>query len=122
MPVMAYDGGNWTGSWFKYGLQFAVIAALVLAPQITLPPRLARAVLPMAAESYHIYLVHRFVPELLLARAETPLPPGLFDAAAILGGVAAGLAVYAGQRAATRALARHFGRPGQEGTLVAASD
>ena len=121
MPVMAYDGGNWTGSWFKHGLQLVVIAMLLLVPQIALPPRLARAVLPMAAASYHIYLVHRFVPELLLAKMEATLPPGIFDAAAVLGGVAAGLAVYAGQRAATRAFARYLGKLGQGEALAAVS-
>lgn len=36
-PLVAYSGGNWIGSWVKYTLQFALLAALLFAPRIQLP-------------------------------------------------------------------------------------
>ena len=68
MPAVAWDGGNWVGSWVKYGLQFAVIAALAFAPRVPRAGAGSRAaVLPVAAAGYYIYLFHRFAPELLFA-------------------------------------------------------
>ncbi|WP_265519195.1 AMP-binding protein [Nitratireductor luteus] len=98
MPLVAYDGGNWIGSWVKYGLQFVIVAVLLLMPRIVLPGWLSAAVLPVAAAGYHIYLVHRFVPEILLAGFETSMPGWVFTAAAVIGGVALGLTTFAIQR------------------------
>lgn len=47
--------------------------------------------LPISAASYHIYLFHRFVPELILAPLEGMLPWSVFTAASIVGGVSVGL-------------------------------
>lgn len=90
-PLVAYSGGNWIGSWVKYMLQFALLAALLSAPRVSLPRRIVRLVLPISAASYHIYLFHRFVPELILTPLEGMLPWSIFTAASIFGGVAAGL-------------------------------
>lgn len=90
-PLVAYSGGNWIGSWVKYMLQFAFLAALLFAPRIQLPRWMVGPVLPISAASYHIYLFHRFVPELILAPLEGALPWSVFTAASIIGGVAVGL-------------------------------
>lgn len=106
LVASAYFGGNWTGSWVRYGLQFAVICALLYLPSIELPSRLASAVLPIAVASYHIYLVHRFVPELLLAPFQLQMPQAVFTALAILGGIVVGIAAQRLQLFCTRSLAR----------------
>lgn len=102
MPLFAYAGGNWVGSWTLYGLQVGVIAALLFAPRIRVPAWLAPVILPTAAASYHIYLVHRFVPELLLADFEGVLPWSVFTLLSIVGGVALGVLVSMAQRRAVR--------------------
>jgi hypothetical protein len=94
MPAMAWLGGNWTGSWVKFSLQIVVIAALVAVPRITLPSRAASAVLGLAAASYHVYLVHRFVPELLLAPLDEQVAPWVSSILSIAGGIALGVAVF----------------------------
>ncbi|MBH0237718.1 AMP-binding protein [Methylobrevis albus] len=105
MPVLAYAGGNWTGSWVKFGLQVLVLAALLYLPQVPLPRRLAAPVLALAAAGYHVYLVHRFVPELLLAPLEPQLPHGVFTLLAVTGGVGLGLLAWRAE-ARLRALLR----------------
>lgn len=94
MPLAALDGGNWIGSWLRYGMQVAVIAALLYAPPLPLPRMAAAATLTVAAAGYHIYLTHRFLPELLLPGLARVVPPGVFALVAILGGIALGLAVH----------------------------
>lgn len=64
-PFAAYTGGNWTGAWILYMMQFGVVAALVLRPSIRLPRLVVPGVMLISAASYHIYLFHRLVPELL---------------------------------------------------------
>ena len=92
MPLVALDGGNWTGSWIRYSAQVAVIAALLYARPLPLPRAAAAAVLTMAAGGYHIYLTHRFVPELILPGLAHRVSPGLFALVAVAGGIAFGLA------------------------------
>ncbi len=105
LPVMAYFGGNWTGAWVKFPLQLPVLAALLFLPRIRLPAWGIRLVLPFAAASFHIYLVHRFVPELLMPPLAPHLSQPAFTILAIVGGVAAGLAAHAGQAQAMRGAA-----------------
>lgn len=102
----AYYGGNWTGSWVRYGLQFAVLCALLYLPAIALPARFSALVLPVAVASYHIYLFHRLVPEVLLAPMQQAIPPAVFTILAIVGGVAAGILAQRLQSWGTRALAK----------------
>jgi hypothetical protein len=101
MPAMAYLGGNWTGAWIKYSLQFVAIGALLYAPRLRLPAAVARLVLPVAAASYHIYLSHRFAPQ-LLEPLRPDLPAVAFAVLSIGGGVAVGMLVHAIQRSVIR--------------------
>ena len=104
-PLVAYLGGNWVGSWIKYMLQFLCLAALLFAPRIRLPRTLIGLVLPVSAASYHIYLFHRFAPELILQPLQAELPEPVFTAAAIAGGVAVGLLAYEIQKFLVQRLA-----------------
>ncbi len=102
VPVLAsvaYWGGNWYGSWTKYGTVLGVLALLLYLPQMRLPHALVRPVLAVAGASYLIYLTHRFVPNLMLAPFAADLPGWVFSALSIAGGVALGLAAFAAQRA-----------------------
>ncbi len=94
-PLLAYDGGNWTGSWVRYGLVFAAIAGLAFLPaRIPLPNVVAGASLAIAAAGYQIYLFHRFVPEIILAPFAPALPAPAFALLAMLGGLLAGLVAF----------------------------
>ena len=98
LPYMAYWGGNWTGSWVKYLLVAASVALLIFRPRVEVPALAARLVLPVAASSYHIYLFHRLLPELLLPQPDVQLWQPLAAAIAVVGGILVGLGVYAVQR------------------------
>jgi acyl-CoA synthetase (AMP-forming)/AMP-acid ligase II len=63
--IAAYTGGNWRGSWILYMIQFGVVGVLVGLPAVWLPRLVLPAVMLISAASYHIYLFHRIVPELL---------------------------------------------------------
>jgi peptidoglycan/LPS O-acetylase OafA/YrhL len=102
MPALAWDGGNWVGSWVRYGTMFAVIAVLLYVPSLPVPAVAVPATLAVAAASYPIYLVHRFVPEIALAPLEPTLPPAVFAAVAVAGGVLLGIAAWRAQRAVGR--------------------
>jgi hypothetical protein len=112
MPAVAYDGGNWTGSWVRYGGQFLVVAALLFAPRVPVPAWVAAIVLPVAAGSYYIYLFHRFAPILLLAPVESRLSAPVFALLSVASGVALGLAAYALRRPVRRALIAGWARLG----------
>jgi hypothetical protein len=84
-PLVAYDGGNWVGSWIKYLLQFLCLSVLLFAPRIRLPRAVVGLVLPISAASYHIYLFHRFAPDLIPPSLEAALPEPVVIAAAIAG-------------------------------------
>ena len=104
-PLLAYVGGNWIGSWVKFTLVFAAVAALLYAPRLHLPRWAVNAVLPISAAGYHIYLFHRILPEWLLPQPDQahfqPLPVTL----AIVVGILCGLAVHAVQGKAVAWLA-----------------
>ncbi len=102
LPGLAWHGGNWVGSWVRYGAQFLVLAALMFAPPIRTPARVAAPVLAVAAASYWIYLLHRIVPEMLLAPLQTQVAPAVFVALAVAGGVSIGIGAHVGFRAARR--------------------
>lgn len=121
MPLFALQGGNWIGSWVKYSLQFAAIAALMYMPGIAVPSWLRRPVLVIAHSSLHIYLFHRFVPELLMLPLEKVWAPSLFTAVAIVGGIALGIGTSRMQTIlvrALRSLTRNTGKARSEGSLV----
>jgi acyl-CoA synthetase (AMP-forming)/AMP-acid ligase II len=100
MPLVAWLGGNWYGSWMKYGMVFAGIALLLFVPQVRLPRRVAQAVLTLASSAFMIYLTHRLVPNVALAPWLGVLPGWLYSSLAIAGGVALGVAAQALWRAA----------------------
>ncbi len=102
MPWVAWAGGNWFGAWIKYAAQFAVIAALLFLPQIRLPVWISPGVLMVARASFLIYLLHRFVPEILLLPMTDRLPQGLLDAVAITGGIGLGILACGLQRGLMR--------------------
>lgn len=93
MPLVAWLGGNWYGSWIKYGMVFAAIALLLFRPQVRLPRPLARGVLTLASAAFMIYLTHRLVPNVLLQPWLGIWPAWVFSALSISGGLALGIAV-----------------------------
>lgn len=98
-PLAAYTGGNWQGAWILYMLQFAVLAVLLGLPHLRLPRLAIPAVMLISAASYHIYLFHRIVPELLGLDGRGPT--GIL--ASIVVGLVSGIGAAALQR---RLLAR----------------
>ncbi len=106
MPLFALQGGNWTGSWFKYSVQFVVIVALAYLPVVSFPARLRRPVLIIAHASFHIYLFHRFVPEVLLSAFEDDLPRIIFTTSAVAGGLLLGIATCSVEKAVVRVMRR----------------
>jgi acyl-CoA synthetase (AMP-forming)/AMP-acid ligase II len=105
-PLLAYNGGNWTGSWVKFMLQLFCVAILLYRPRITIPKQAASFVLPISAASYHIYLFHRFLPDLLLPQPEALVAMPLATAAAVVSGVVTGLIMFALQKRLLGLLAR----------------
>lgn len=86
--------GVWIGTKIKYLLLIAVLVVLVYAPRVSVPRWTAQLVLPLSAAGFHIYILHRFVPELLLAPLQGQLPTVLFSTVSIAGGIALGLAAW----------------------------
>jgi acyl-CoA synthetase (AMP-forming)/AMP-acid ligase II len=93
-PLVAYFGGNWAGSWIRYMVQLLCLAVLLYAPHLRLPRTAVGLVLPVSAASYHIYLFHRFAPELILQPLEATLPQPVFTVVAVISGVALGLLAH----------------------------
>ncbi|PLL12566.1 AMP-dependent synthetase [Tabrizicola sp. TH137] len=114
MPLVAWLGGNWYGAWLKYGCIFGVLALLLFVPRLSCPDWLRGAILPVAASSYLIYLTHRLLPEVVMAGWADVLPGWAFSALSIVGGIALGIGLTAGQRkVAAWWAARGAMRPGQ---------
>ncbi len=84
----------WVGTTIKYLMQIAVLAALLFLPRIPLPRWAVQLTLPLSAAGFHIYILHRFVPELLLTAAQPILLPMVFSLCSIVGGILLGLAVW----------------------------
>lgn len=61
--IAALHGGNWHGAWIRYGLTTAGLLLLLFQPQIRFPRSLIWPALTISAASFHIYLVHRLLPE-----------------------------------------------------------
>jgi hypothetical protein len=70
-----------------------------------LPRAFAQLVLPIAAASYHIYLFHRILPDLLLPQPDPMVLQPVTAALAVAAGMAVGLAVFALQKLILGALA-----------------
>lgn len=90
--------GVWIGTKIKYLMQIAVLAALLFLPRVRLPQWAVQLVLPLSAAGFHIYILHRFVPELVLAPAQPFLLPYAFALGSIVGGIMLGVAAWWGQR------------------------
>ncbi|MCY1229336.1 hypothetical protein D9M72_417000 [compost metagenome] len=97
--------GVWIGTKVKYLLQIAVLAALLYFPRINVPRWAAQLILPLSAAGFHIYILHRFVPELLMLPLQPALPSVVFSVLSIVGGVALGLVAWLGQRQVLKKLA-----------------
>lgn len=95
LPLVAWLGGNWYGAWIKYGMVFGVIALILFKPAFHLPRPVARGFLALASAAYLVYLTHRLVPNVLLEPFRAALPPWLFSALAVAGGLALGLGLAA---------------------------
>jgi len=117
-PLLAWYGGNWTGSWVKFSLQIAMVALLLFVPRLAVPKQAAALVLPVAGAGYHIYLFHRILPELFLPRPDAALSQPLSAALAVAVGVLSGLIVYRVQRSLIAALAALSRRRRPSGELV----
>ncbi|UWQ60712.1 AMP-binding protein (plasmid) [Leisingera caerulea] len=98
MPAAAYLGGNWYGGWIKYMWLLALIAGLLFITRLPVPRFAARPLMRLAQAAFPIYLLHRFVPELLMPLIGLEGRSPLNDALAIFGGIALGLAAAALQR------------------------
>jgi len=61
--IVAVHGGNWIGSWVRYGLTTAGLIVLLFWPHVRFPRLLIWPALTVSAASFHIYLVHRLIPE-----------------------------------------------------------
>lgn len=96
--------GVWIGTKIKYLLQVAVLAALLYLPRIRVARWAAQIILPLSAAGFHIYILHRFVPELLMLPAQPLLPPVVFSVLSVVGGVALGVAAWFGQRLVLKTL------------------
>ncbi|MBD9372991.1 AMP-binding protein [Rhizobium sp. ARZ01] len=94
LVFFAFYESVWIGTRVKYLLQIAVLSGLLFCPRVPMPFRLKAIVLPLSAASFHIYILHRFVPELLMAPLGAVLPAGLFSLLATAGGVALGVVVW----------------------------
>ncbi|MDK1384938.1 AMP-binding protein [Sinorhizobium sp. 8-89] len=90
--------GVWIGTKIKYLLQIPVLAALLFLPQIRMPQWIAKLILPISAAGFHIYILHRFVPELLLPPLQPLMSPAAYSLCSIVGGIALGMAAWLAQR------------------------
>ncbi len=107
LPLMAWLGGNWYGSWSKYLSLLALTGLLLYLPAVRMPRVPMRACIHLAQAAFPIYLLHRLVPEVLLPALPPHLTafltPALLDLIAIVGGIAlgaaAGVVLTAGGRA-----------------------
>ena len=103
--VLGVVDGVWIGTTVKYFVVFTGFVALVCLPALPVPRRLFALLMPVAAASYHIYLFHRLVPDVLMVPLHgTGIAPMLFHVTAIAGGLAAGIAAWSVQRALVRRL------------------
>ncbi|KQU76535.1 hypothetical protein ASC75_02680 [Aminobacter sp. DSM 101952] len=109
-PVMAYWGGNWTGSWVKFMLQLACVAVLLYRPRVAVPKQVAALALPVAAAGYHIYLFHRLVPELLAPQFKALASWPVATALSVAVGMLTGIAAFHGQKAVAASLSARRSR------------
>ncbi len=103
----AFYESIWIGTRVKYFLQIPVLALLLFLPRLPVPRALKALVLPVSAASFHIYLLHRFMPELLLLPISGKIPAPAFSILAIVGGVALGVIAWWAQKQVLSYLSKH---------------
>ncbi|MCW3782300.1 AMP-binding protein [Defluviimonas salinarum] len=91
LPLAAWLGGNWYGSWSKYLSLLGLAGVLLFVEAVPMPRVIVRGVMRLAHAAFPIYLLHRLAPEVLMPFMEPYLSPVVFDAVAILGGIALGV-------------------------------
>ncbi|MFS8148239.1 AMP-binding protein [Rhizobium sp. BR 249] len=91
LGYLAFWETVWIGTTIKYLTIFAALLTLLHLPHIRLPVWLGRVVTLIAVSAFPIYLLHRFVPELLMTPAAGALPVPVFHLLAIAGGLAIGM-------------------------------
>ncbi|MEK1933594.1 MAG: AMP-dependent synthetase, partial [Pararhizobium sp.] len=84
-----------------------VLALLLFLPRVPVPGWLKTLILPISAAGFHIYLMHRFVPELLLLPVSGRFAAPVFSGLAIVGGISLGVAAWSAQKQALSLLAKH---------------
>jgi acyl-CoA synthetase (AMP-forming)/AMP-acid ligase II len=111
--ILGFVDGVWIGTTIKYLIVFSGFLALVYLPAVAMPRWLFLGLMPAAAASYHIYLFHRLVPDVMMVPLHgTSIAPALFHVTAIVGGLALGIAAWFVQRTIIRRLsAWRFERP-----------
>ena len=107
----AFYESVWIGTRVKYFLQIPVLALLLFVPRLSVPRAVKALVLPVSAASFHIYLLHRFMPELLLLPLSGKIPLPVFSMLAIVGGVALGVIAWWAQKQALSFLSKHRDLP-----------
>ena len=100
LPVAAYLGGNWHGSWIKYSSLMAIAVLLLFVTQISMPRVMLKPLMRVAQAAFPIYLLHRIMPEVLLPMAGFEGRGIMIDSLAIGGGIALGLVAASVQRKA----------------------
>lgn len=103
----AFYDSVWIGTRVKYFMQIPVLALLLFLPRVPVPGWLKTLILPISAAGFHIYLMHRFVPELLLLPVSGRFAAPVFSGLAIVGGIALGVAAWWAQKQALSLLAKH---------------
>lgn len=107
----AFYESVWIGTRVKYFLQIPVLALLLFLPRLSVPQGLKVLVLPVSAAGFHIYLLHRFMPELLLLPLSGKIPAPVFSTLAIVGGVALGVMAWWAQKQVLSFLSKHRDLP-----------
>lgn len=98
--TLGFLDGVWIGTQIKYLIVFCGLVALLYVPNIPVPRPLFAWLMPAAASSYHIYLFHRLVPEVIMVPLHgTAIAPVVFHMTAIAGGLLIGVAAWRAQRA-----------------------
>ncbi|MBY5351901.1 AMP-binding protein [Rhizobium leguminosarum] len=91
LGYLAFWETVWIGTTIKYLTIFAALIALLYMPRIRLPAYMGRLMTLIAVSAFPTYLLHRFVPELLMTPASGALPIPVFHLLAISGGLAVGV-------------------------------
>ncbi|CAN7596423.1 AMP-binding protein [Pararhizobium sp. LjRoot235] len=107
----AFYESVWIGTRVKYLLQIPVLALLLFLPRLSVPRAVKALVLPVSTAGFHIYLLHRFTPELLLLPFSGKIPAPVFSILSIVGGVVLGVIAWWTQKQVLSFLSKHRDLP-----------